>query len=248
MRNIKLVVEYDGTAYCGWQCQPDVPTVQGVLENRLAQLTGTPVRLHGSGRTDAGVHAAGQVANFCTASTIPLVAFEKGLNAMLPCDIVVGSAAEVPSAFHARFSAVSRRYRYTLLNRSYRSAVFRRTSYFYPRSVDIRRLESACQVLVGRHDFSSFQKSGSDRLSPVCEVSEVRWWGESPYIYFEIEADSFLRGMVRAITGTVLKYAGCADADAVLLRILAARDRSAAGMSAPAHGLSLIRVRYNNEV
>ena len=247
MRNIKLVLEYDGTHYHGWQTQPNLPTVQGTLEAALAKLTKTPIQIIGAGRTDTGVHAAGQVANFYTDSQMPVAAFQKGLNATLPRDIVVCSAAAVSDDFHARFSATRRRYRYTLLNRDYPSALLRQTHYFFPRAIDISGINDLCQVLVGQHDFSSFQKTGSNRLNPVCEIYDAVWWREGAVVSFEIEADSFLRGMVRAITGTLLKHNGDPDAEGVLRRILAARDRAAAGTSAPAHGLSLIRVRYNND-
>ncbi|MYH81910.1 tRNA pseudouridine(38-40) synthase TruA [Candidatus Poribacteria bacterium] len=257
MRNIKLVLEYDGTNYYGWQTQPNLPTVQGTIEDALEKLTKTPIQIIGAGRTDSGVHAAGQVANFRTPSQIPLIAFQKGLNATLPRDIVVCSATEVSADFHARFSATSRRYRYTLLNREYPSALSRQTSYFLSEALNVERINDLSQLLIGKKDFSSFQKTGSDRINPVCKIYEARWWQKEPYVYFEIEADSFLRGMVRGIVGTVLTFnrkfllaSGAKnmkyeDAKTELLRILEAKDRSAAGMSVPAHGLSLINVKYN---
>lgn len=259
MRNIKLVLEYDGTNYNGWQTQPNQPTVQATVEKALSKLTKTPIQIVGAGRTDSGVHAEGQVANFHTTAEMPLVAFQKGLNATLPRDIVVCSATEVSAEFHARFSATSRRYRYTILNREHRSALSRQTSYFYPETIDVDSMNNLCQILIGKQDFSAFQKAGSDRINPVCEIYEASWWQNSPYIYFEIEADAFLRGMVRAIVGTVLtvnrkclrasvaKSTRCGDAETELRRILDARDRAVAGMSAPAHGLSLIAVKYNDK-
>ena len=259
MRNIKLVIEYDGTNYHGWQTQPNLPTIQGAIKESLAKLTQKKsIQIIGAGRTDTGVHAEGQVANFHTDSQIPIVAFQKGLNAILPRDIVVCSATEVSPEFHARFSATSRRYRYTILNREYPSALLRQTSYCFRTEIGVSRINDLCQTLVGKHDFSSFQKVGSDRINPVCEIYEAHWWKKAPYVYFEIEADSFLRGMVRAITGTVLtfnskfwlancaKNTKCQDAETQLLDILEAKDRAAAGMSVPAHGLSLIRVQYND--
>ena len=259
MRNIKLVLEYDGTNYHGWQTQPSLPTIQDTVEESLAKLTKTGIQIIGAGRTDTGVHAAGQVANFHTDSEIPVIAFQRGLNAMLPRDIVVCSATEVSSDFHARFSATRRRYRYTILNREYPSALLRQISYCVPREIDVSRANTLCQMLVGQHDFSSFQKVGSDRRNPVCEIYEAHWWKKAPYVYFEIEADAFLRGMVRAITGTILalnskfcKSTPCAEntesqnAETQFRRILDAKDRSAAGMSAPAHGLSLIEVKYKS--
>ena len=245
MRNIKLVLEYDGTNYHGWQTQPNVPTIQDTIADALAKLTKTPIQIIGAGRTDTGVHAEGQVANFQTASQMPIAAFQKGLNATLPRDIIVCSATEVPPAFHARFSATSRRYRYTILNREYPTALSRHTSYFFPTALDARRANQVCQILVGKHDFSAFQKTGSDRINPVCEIYEISCWQKAPYVYFEIEADSFLRGMVRAIVGTLLKCLRENDAEAQLHRILEAKNRGRAGTSVPAHGLSLIEVRYN---
>lgn len=246
MRNIKLVLEYDGMNYHGWQTQPDLPTIQDTIEDALAKLTQTPIQIIGAGRTDTGVHAEGQVANFRTYSQMPVVAFQKGLNAILPRDIVVCAATEVAPEFHSRFSATSRRYRYTILNREYPTALSRQTSYFLPITIEVPQANTLCQTLVGKRDFSSFQKTGSDRKNSICEIYEVSCWKKEPYVYFEIEADAFLRGMVRAIVGTILKCMRNDGGEAQLHRILEAKDRAAAGTSAPAHGLSLIRVEYND--
>lgn len=246
MRNIKLVLEYDGTNYHGWQIQPNLPTIQGAIEDALTKLTKSPVQIIGAGRTDTGVHAEGQVANFYTDVQMPIVAFQLGLNAILPRDIVICEAAEVPADVHARFSATSRRYRYTMLNRAYPSALSRHRSYFYPSAIDVSQVDALCQSLVGRRDFSSFQKTGSDRLDAVCRIDEARCWKVDDYVYFEIEADAFLRGMVRAIVGTILKLKDCEAAETQLRRIVEANDRGAAGPSVPAHGLSLIHVTYPN--
>ena len=250
MRNIKLVLEYDGTNYNGWQKQPNMPTIQGTVEEALTQLTKTSIHTIGAGRTDTGVHAEGQIANFHTDVSIPVIAFQKGLNTLLPHDIVVSSAAEVSADFHARFSATSRRYRYTLLNRDYPSALTRHTAYFYPNDINVNSVEAICNSLVGKRDFSSFQKTGSDRQNPVCEIFETCCWKTNEIVYIEIEADSFLRGMVRAIVGTILKCVrhdsgNAENACAQFYKILSKKDRSRAGPSAPAHGLSLIRVKYD---
>ncbi len=250
MRNIKLVLEYDGTNYNGWQKQPNMPTIQGTVEEALTQLTKTSVHIIGAGRTDTGVHAEGQVANFHTEVTIPIIAYKKGLNTLLPHDIVVSSASEVSVDFHARFSATSRRYRYTLLNRDYPSALTRHTAYFYPNDIDVNSIGAICNCLVGEMDFSSFQKTGSDRHNPVCEIFEAICWKTDHEVFIEIEADSFLRGMVRAIVGTILKclrHESCNAENACVLfhKILSEKDRSVAGPSVPAHGLSLIRVKYD---
>ena len=245
MRNIKLVLEYDGTNYHGWQTQPNLPTIQSTIEDALEKLTQTSIQVIGAGRTDTGVHAEGQVANFHTDAQIPVIAFQKGLNAILPQDIVICSATEVSADFHARFSAISRRYRYTILNRAYPSALSRQTSYFFPAAIDVTRSNQLCQSLVDKRDFSAFQKTGSDRINPICEIYEISCWKQEPYIYIEIEADAFLRGMVRAIVGTLLKCMKNENADVQLHRILETKDRAAAGTSVPAHGLSLIEVKYN---
>ncbi|MYF99761.1 tRNA pseudouridine(38-40) synthase TruA [Candidatus Poribacteria bacterium] len=252
MRNIKLILEYEGTNYCGWQTQPNLPTIQGTIEKSLTQLTNTPTQIVGAGRTDTGVHAEGQVANFHTASEIPTVAFQKGLNAILPSDIVVSAANEVPANFHARFKATSRRYRYTILNRPYRSALLWRTCHFHPKELDVDSIDTICKSIFGRRDFSSFQKTGSNRINPICEVIDAGCWKNDEFVYIEIEADSFLRGMVRAIVGTALKctkdVSGNVDrACNQFHRILKAKDRSVAGTSAPANGLALIRVKYNEK-
>ncbi len=252
MRNIKLLLEYDGTEYHGWQIQPNIPTVQGTVENAIKKLTDKQVNLIGAGRTDAGVHAEGQVANFHTDSSIPLSAFQHGLNHILPRDIVVCAATEVNAEFHARFDALSRKYRYTILNRTYPAAILRNTTYLYSTPVDIVSILSICKGILGRRDFTSFHKTGSDRQNPMCEILDASCHQDGDLIYFEIEADSFLRGMVRAIVGTILKCIKQGSDDThnayeQFLQILNAKDRASAGTSVPAQGLSLIKVKYNNQ-
>lgn len=244
MRNIKVTIEYDGTNYHGWQIQPNAITIQAAVQDTLAKITKTQTPIVGAGRTDTGVHAAGQVANFHTRSQIPPIAFQKALNATLPRDIVIIDVEEVAPDFHARFSAVSRTYRYTILNRAYPSALLRNNTYFFPNTIDVQGADTACQSLVGKWDFSSFQRSGSERINPICEIYECRCWREEDLVHLQIEADAFLRGMVRAIVGTVLKLRDREDCVTQLHRILDAQDRSAAGASLPPHGLSLLSVKY----
>ena len=244
MRNIKVTIEYDGTNYHGWQIQPNAITIQAAIQDALAKITKAQTQIIGAGRTDTGVHAAGQVANFYTPSQMPPIAFQKALNATLPRDIVIIDVEEVSPDFHARFSAVSRTYRYTILNRPYPSARLRNNAYFLPESIDVQGADAACQSLVGVRDFSSFQRSGSERLNPICEIYDCRCWQEQDLVYFEVEADAFLRGMVRAIVGTILKLHDREDRVNQLYKILDAQDRSGAGGSAPPHGLSLLRVKY----
>ena len=244
MRNLKITIEYDGTNYHGWQIQPNAITIQASIQDALAKITKTQTPIIGAGRTDTGVHAAGQVANFHTRSQMPPIAFQKGLNATLPRDIVIVDAEEVPPDFHARFSAISRTYRYTILNRSYPSALLRNNTYFFPESIDVQGADAICQSLAGVRDFSSLQRAGSERTNPTCEIYECRCWREQDLVYFETEADAFLRGMVRAIVGTILKLHDREDGVSQLHKILDARDRSGAGASVPPHGLSLLSVKY----
>ena len=244
MRNIKLTIEYDGTNYHGWQIQPNAITIQGAIQDALTKITKTQTQIIGAGRTDTGVHAAGQVANFHTGSQIPPISFQKALNAVLPQDIVIIDVEEVSPDFHARFSAVSRTYLYTILNRSYPSALLRNSTYFFPEPIDVQDADIACRLLIGKRDFSSFQRSGSERINPICEIYQCRCWQEEDLVYFEIEADAFLRGMVRAIVGTILKLRDRKDDANQLHKILDAQDRSEAGASVPPYGLSLLRVKY----
>ena len=158
MRNIKLTIEYDGTNYHGWQIQPNAITIQAAIQDALAKITKAQTQIIGAGRTDTGVHAAGQVANFHTRSQMPPIAFQKALNATLPRDIVVTDVEEVSPDFHARFSAVSRTYRYTILNRAYPSARLRNNAYFFSEPIDVQGADTACRSLVGVRDFSSFQR------------------------------------------------------------------------------------------
>ena len=244
MRNIKITIEYDGTNYHGWQIQPNAITIQAAIQDVLAKITKTQTQIIGAGRTDTGVHAAGQVANFHTCSQMSPASFQKALNATLPRDIVITDVEEVSPDFHARFSAVSRTYRYTILNRAYPSARLRNNAYFFPEPIDVQDTDTACQSLIGVRDFSSFQRSGSERINPICEIYECQCWREQDLVYFEVEADAFLRGMVRAIVGTILKLHNREESISRLREILDARDRSAAGASVPPHGLSLLSVKY----
>ena len=244
MRNIKLTIEYDGTNYHGWQIQPNGITVQEVIQNALAALTKTQAQIIGAGRTDTGVHAAGQVANFFTDSKMSSGSIQKALNSLLPEDVVITEIQDVSPDFHARFSALSRTYQYTILNREFPSAFLGNTAYFLPRPIHVERIDDICRALIGKKDFSSFQRSGSERINPICEVFGASCWRDAELVYFQIEADAFLRGMVRAIIGTALKLQETPDQINQFQKILDSKDRSVAGPSAPAHGLSLIAVKY----
>jgi tRNA pseudouridine38-40 synthase len=245
MRNIKLVIEYDGTNYHGWQVQPNGLTIQEVIEEKIQTMTRARARLTGSGRTDAGVHALGQVANFRTASTIPVEGFHRGLNSLLPPDIVIQSAQEVDLQFHAQYGAKRKTYRYAILNRDFPSALLHNYSWHLPMTLHIPALEEASRPLAGKQDFTSFQGADADTEDPVREVFRAGWSVKEPGIlHFTIEADGFLKHMVRNIVGTLVDVGKGRTSPEEFRRILAARDRRQAGMTAPPQGLFLVEVKY----
>lgn len=243
-RNIRLLLAYDGTPYLGWQVQPQGPTVQSVLQAALQRITGEPGVVRGSGRTDAGVHALGQVANFHTRSRIPAGSFVAALNSILPATIAVLRSEEAGPDFDARFSAVGKLYRYRVFHSPVRSPLEQFRSWHFTHPLSLESMSSAALHLIGRNDFSSFQASGCAASSPVrsltrCDIARV---GE--VIVFELEADGFLRHMVRNIVGTLIEV-GCGRfSTGDFLAITLARDRRKAGIAAPPHGLYLVRVDY----
>ena len=243
-RNIKLVLEYDGTKYFGWQQQPDKITIQECLKTSINKLTREDVKVHGAGRTDTGVHAYGQVANFHTDSRIPDWAFTKAINAFLPPDIVVRESQEVPSEFHAQYSAKAKSYSYRMICRPIRPAIEARYAHWISHPLNLDAIKNSTQYLIGTHDFSSFEATNSPRKSSVRTVNYVDIVQESCYIKFLIEADGFLYHMVRNIVGTLLSV-GRSQIDAAgFQRIVAAKDRAAAGPTVPAKGLFLECVKY----
>ncbi len=247
MRVFKLVLAYDGSNYSGWQVQPGRTTLQGTLEEALARITGQHVRVTGSGRTDAGVHALAQVASFRSETELATNVLHKALNAELPRDMAVFSVEEADAGFHARASARRKRYRYQLDDRPIRDVFSRRYSWHCRHRLDAEAMHRAAQSLAGRHDFSSFETSGSARRSSVRTVFaiSVQRVGEQPGgISLEIEADGFLYNMVRTIVGTLVEVGRGVRDESWPAEVLEARDRKAAGQTAPAHGLFLLRVDY----
>lgn len=245
MRNVRLLLEYDGTAYHGWQRQKNALSIQEVLEKALAKLTGEPVKLLGSGRTDAGVHARGQVANFHTSSHIPLKAFHAGLNSLLPRDIAVLDAAEAPPDFHARKSARAKTYEYRILNRKEPSPLNRRYAWVVREALNREAMAQAAAALLGEHDFSAFRASGGSPGHAVREVFTAAWPpGEGGHLRFSITANGFLRGMVRSLVGTMVEIGQGKRPPEDLAGLLKSGDRAGAGPTAPAHGLFLVEVIY----
>jgi tRNA pseudouridine38-40 synthase len=245
MRNIRLLLEYDGAAYHGWQRQQNARTIQEVVETALAKLTGEAVKVRGSGRTDAGVHALGQVANFKTSSHIPLKAFYAGLNSLLPRDIAVLDAVEVPPDFHARKSARTKTYEYRILNRKEPSPLNRRYAWVVREPLDFAAMARAAATILGEHDFSAFRASGGSPGSACRRVQAAAWrQGEGGRLRFSITANGFLRGMVRSLVGTMVEIGQGKRPPEDLSDLLASGDRRLAGPTAPAQGLFLVEVIY----
>jgi len=245
MRNIQLIVEYDGTAYCGWQRQENGLSIQQLLEESIGRMTGVESRVIGSGRTDAGVHAIGQVAHFHTVSRLGEWNLLMGINSMLPPDIVVRSVREVDWSFHARFDVKSKVYLYRVCNRPVRSALERCYAWFVWEPLDLEKIEGALDLFRGRHDFSSFCSShtdSTDHVRTILDIGVVK--DENDIIHISMEADGFLRYMVRTIVGALVDIGRGKRSREELAEILAAKDRRTAGLTAPPQGLFLKEVRY----
>jgi tRNA pseudouridine38-40 synthase len=247
MRNIKLTIEYDGTHFKGWQLQkPSSRTVQGELLKACAQIFGTKVVLIGSGRTDSGVHALGQVANFKTRSSMPTDEMLRALNAILPEDIAILEAKDVPADFHAQFSVKKKTYRYALLTRPIRAAQERYFCTLYPYRLNIARMRTEAKTLVGKHDFKSFQANDPRRnkKNTIRTISKLIIRKKGDYLFIDIEANGFLYKMVRNIVGTLLEAGAGRIPPGNVKTILKAQSRTLAGKTAPAKGLCLVKVDY----
>jgi len=244
MSKIKLTVEYDGTDFVGWQVQPNGVSVQQVLEQALARLVKEEVRVHSSGRTDAGVHALGMVCHFTTEKDLPLSAWREGMNSLLPSAVAVRTAELVDEGFHARFSARGKHYRYTIWRDPIRSPLQRRTSWQVRQALDLDLMRSAAACLVGRHDFAAFRTSGCAAETTVRELTSVQLVESGAILYFDICGSGFLKNMVRMLVGTLVEIGRGKRPPTDIQALLTSPKTLAPAFTAPAQGLCLMEVWY----
>ena len=244
MKNIKLLIEYDGTNYAGWQNQDNAITVQEKLEYALREVTNEDIKLIGSGRTDAGVHALGQVANFVTNATIPADKYKYILNNVLPDDIAIIKSEEVDMSFHSRFSAKKKRYKYVIYTRKMPSPIHRNYSFHYKHDLDLDKMKKASKYFIGRHDFSSFKGRKSIVKSNIRTIYEIEIEETGDFIEITFKGDSFLKYMIRIIVGTLINVGiGKTTIDEIPY-IISSKNRDKAGKTAPPQGLFLEKVYY----
>ena len=244
MRYFKATVEYDGTDFAGFQWQHETRTIQGVLEKAIAIRTGQNVRVTGAGRTDAGVHAIGQVISFGVETNIPIERMALALNSALPLDLSVRSVEEVEEVFNARYSASSRLYAYLILNRRTPSALLRRYSAFCPESLDLEAMKQSANLLIGEHDFAAFTNKLSEEQVTLRDVTRLQVGKYRNFVLVRIEANAFLRGMVRNIVGTLLEVGTGKRSSEDVSLLLHNGDRKKAGHTAPPQGLCFLKARY----
>lgn len=251
MHNFKLQIEYDGRRYYGWQAQNarqrtdlGCPTIQETIEKTLRKILQEDIKLTVAGRTDSGVHALSQVANFKSSSKMPLARLRWAINCLLPEDIKVTRMQKAGWDFNSRFCAKSKVYRYTILNRKYSSPLSAGRVYFFPYPLDVRLMRREAKFLLGRHNFQAFQAAEARQRNPARTIKRVRIIKDKDFLYIDIEADSFLYNMVRNIAGTLLEIGRGRFPKGSMRRILKSGDRSLAGPTLPAKGLCLVKVKY----
>jgi tRNA pseudouridine38-40 synthase len=245
MKNFKITIEYDGGDYHGWQRQAIGRTIQGEIESALATMTSYSISVTGSGRTDAGVHALNQTANFRCATSLSAEVFLKGLNSLLPKDIVITSCERVPDMFHARYDVKSKIYHYRILNRSFPAAIYRQYAWHIRKKLDMDAMQNALSCIAGRHDFKAFEGSGSPRADSVrCIITADLIRTDDEYLVLALEGNGFLKFMVRNIVGTLVDVGLGKITPDEFKQILASKNRNLAGITAPAHGLFLANVKY----
>lgn len=245
MRNIKLVIEYDGKKYLGWQRLADSEkTIQGKIETVLSQMINEEIEIIGSGRTDAGTHAKGQVANFKTISNMTVEKMLSYLNGHLPNDIVIKAVTEVPERFHARYNAIGKKYSYYVWNDSVPTAVNRNYSYHFSQTLDLTQLTAACDKLIGKHDFVGFSSLKKTKKTTIRTIKDIKIEQEGKLLKFTFEADGFLYNMIRIMMGTLLEIGAGEMKLATIDEIFENKVRANAGMTVPANGLFLEEVYY----
>jgi tRNA pseudouridine38-40 synthase len=243
-RRIKLVIRYDGTDYHGWQRQPEHSTIQSTIESAVERLCGQKIELIGSSRTDAGVHALGQVAHFDIDSPVPTENIARALNNLLPDDIAVAEACQVPADFDAISSTKSKWYRYSIYTEAIRPVLEIRRCWHRPGTLDIAAMQNAAAQLLGTKDFKSFASAADQRQSSIRTILKCQVMEQNPWIYMDVQADGFLYNMVRNIVGTLVEVGRGRWQPEYIQEILAAKDRNAAGPIAPASGLCLMEIQY----
>lgn len=244
MKNIKLIIEFDGSNFCGWQKQPKGRTVQETIEKAIYKATNESIEINGSSRTDAGVHAKGMVANFFTNSTIPAEKFREAINVRLPEDVSIIKSEEVDEKFHARYSSKGKTYSYTIINRYERLSLGHQYLYHYRHELDFDKMNEACKYFIGRHDFTAFMSNGSSIKTTIRTIYNISLKKEGERIQVFITGDGFLYNMVRIIVGTLLKVGNGRIEPCEIINIIKDRNRKRAGMCVPPNGLILEKVFY----
>ena len=244
MRNIKLTIEYDGKDFNGWQKQPNKLNIQGTIEQAIERITGEEIKLDASGRTDAGVHSLGQVANFKTNSNLPIEKFPIAINANLKKSIRIISAEEVDERFHSRLTCKQKTYRYIINNSLHGTAIYRDLEYHVPQKLDIDKMKEAAKYFEGEHDFKAFKASGTSSKSSVRKIYKAQIYKDGERIYIELTGNGFLYNMVRIISGTLVDVGMGKTLPEDISKIILEGKREKAGKTLPAHGLYLVRVEY----
>lgn len=244
MRNIRLTIEYQGKDFNGWQKQPNKLNIQGEIERAIGEITGEEIELIASGRTDAGVHALGQVANFKTNSNIPAEKFPLAINSKLKKSIVIKKAEEVEERFHSRYSVHSKKYRYIINNSPTGTAIYRELEYQFPIKLDVEKMQEAVKYFEGEHDFSGFKASGTSSKNSVRKIFKAEVISKDDRIFIELTGSGFLYNMVRIISGTLLDVGLGKIKPKEIPEIIESKDRKRAGRTLPAVGLYLVEVYY----
>lgn len=244
MRNIKLTIEYDGKDFNGWQKQPNKLNIQGTIERAIEEITGEQVELNASGRTDAGVHALAQVANFKTNSKLPIEKIPLAINSRLKKSIIIKDAEEVDEKFHSRLACKQKTYRYVINNTYNGTAIYRNLECHIPIKLDIKKMQQAIQYFIGEHDFKAFKASGTSSKSSVRTIYDATVYTENDRVFIELTGNGFLYNMVRIISGTLVDVGLGKIKPEDIIEIIKMGKREKAGKTMPAHGLYLVKVDY----